>query len=133
MATVYVKRGSLFCGGVEYSQGSVLKEPVLRSLNEAGQLDELVKSGILGNLDDDSRAFLKTVAGVKTPPPVAPPGDPEKPKSITPISPWILDPKTLEGKTLDQLNVMIKEIDPSEDLFEDAKEAISFLSQDFQK
>lgn len=46
-------------------------------------------------------------------------------------SPWTIDPATIEGMDLDQLNVMVKERDESVSLFADEEEARAFLSQDY--
>lgn len=43
-----------------------------------------------------------------------------------------IDPATLEGKELDELNVMALEIDAELDPFETVVEAIEYLSQDFE-
>jgi hypothetical protein len=45
---------------------------------------------------------------------------------------WHLDPAGLEGKTLDQLNVMILERDETVEPFGTTEEAIAFLSQHFE-
>lgn len=52
---------------------------------------------------------------------------------VQPRSPWMLDPATLEGKTIEQLNVMVAERDPSIQAFPTAPEAVAFLSQDFDR
>lgn len=48
------------------------------------------------------------------------------------ISKWVLDPATLTGKKVEDLNVMILERDPTVKPFETVEEAVAFLSQDFQ-
>lgn len=45
-------------------------------------------------------------------------------------SKWVLDPALLEGKTIDELNVMIVERDPKVEPFATAEEAVAWLSQD---
>ena len=45
---------------------------------------------------------------------------------------WNLDPATLEGKTLEQLNIQALEIDPSISPFADVAEAVAMMSMDFQ-
>lgn len=45
---------------------------------------------------------------------------------------WTLDPETLKGKDLEQLNVMVKERDENERPFETVPEAVAFLSRDFK-
>ena len=47
-------------------------------------------------------------------------------------SPWILDPATLEGKSLQELNAMIFERDPSIDPLPSAERAKELLSMDFK-
>lgn len=47
-------------------------------------------------------------------------------------SPYCLDPKDLQGKSLEQLNIMLKERDAEEEPFETIEEGIEFLSQDFK-
>lgn len=46
-------------------------------------------------------------------------------------SPWTIDPSTLEGKDVDELNVMILERDPEQETMETVEEAVAFLSQDY--
>lgn len=46
-------------------------------------------------------------------------------------SKWVLDPATLEGKSLDELNVMVAERDNSIDPLTSIENAVSLLSQDF--
>lgn len=46
---------------------------------------------------------------------------------------WVFDPQSLAGKTLDQLNTLVKETDPKVEPFTTVEEAIAFLSQDFGK
>lgn len=62
-------------------------------------------------------------------------------QTVTPFSPppqpgglsiWNLDPATLHGKDLGQLNVMVLERDPSVPPFNTIQEAISFLCRDFR-
>lgn len=45
---------------------------------------------------------------------------------------WNINPRTLVGKTLDQLNIMIAERDTKAPRFETIEEAAAFLSQDFR-
>lgn len=58
-------------------------------------------------------------------------GVPTRPGSGIP-SLWILDPANLEGKDLDDLNVMILERDDSIEPFETIEEAIGQLCMDFE-
>ena len=44
---------------------------------------------------------------------------------------WTLNPSALEGKSLDELNVMVAERDSSIEPFETSEEAIAHLSQDY--
>lgn len=46
--------------------------------------------------------------------------------------PWRHNPDDLEGKSLDDLNIMVQEIDEDVEPFETVEEAIFFLSQDYQ-
>jgi hypothetical protein len=46
---------------------------------------------------------------------------------------WNLDPERLQGKTLEELNVMVKERDTGVPLFETIPEAVVFLSKDFKR
>lgn len=46
---------------------------------------------------------------------------------------WVFDPEKLKGKTLDQLNTLIKETDPQAAPCATVDEAIAFLSMDFGK
>lgn len=46
-------------------------------------------------------------------------------------SKWVLNPATLEGKSLDELNVMVAERDKSIDPLTSIENAVSLLSQDF--
>lgn len=50
---------------------------------------------------------------------------------VTP-SKWTVDPADVEGWSLDQLNVRIKEIDERVEPFETVEEAVAWLSQDFE-
>ena len=50
---------------------------------------------------------------------------------VTP-SKWSLNPADLEGKDLDELNVMVLERDETVDPFETVEEAVAWLSQDFE-
>jgi len=52
-------------------------------------------------------------------------------RQFKPHPKWNRDPKKLVGKSLSELNVMIKEIDPDEDVFTVESEAAAFLSQSF--
>jgi hypothetical protein len=52
---------------------------------------------------------------------------------VQPRSKWDVDPATLEGKTIEQLNVMVAERDPSIQAFPTAPEAAAFLCQDFNR
>lgn len=46
--------------------------------------------------------------------------------------PWRHNPDHLEGKSLDELNIMVQEQDEDIEPFETVEEAIFFLSQDYQ-
>ena len=46
---------------------------------------------------------------------------------------WYLDPVELQGWTLENLNLKVKEIDPDVEPFETSEEAIAQLTADFQK
>lgn len=48
------------------------------------------------------------------------------------VSPWDVDPSTIKGKSLDELNVMILERDANQQPCTTVEEAIAFLSQDFK-
>jgi hypothetical protein len=54
-------------------------------------------------------------------------------KNKAPISPWVLDPVKLNGKTLQQLQVMIRERDAKAELPTTVQAARAFLSADFGK
>ncbi len=51
--------------------------------------------------------------------------------SGNPTSKWIFDPATLTDKSVEELNVLIKENGPDVDPFDTVEEAVAFLSQDF--
>lgn len=51
--------------------------------------------------------------------------------SGSPVSKWIFDPATLTDKSVEELNVLIKENGPDVDPFDTVEEAVAFLSQDF--
>ena len=55
-----------------------------------------------------------------------------KKKPTSKISPWVFDPAFLRGKSLDELNVMVQELDDTVAPLETPEEAVGFLSQDFQ-
>lgn len=55
---------------------------------------------------------------------------PGRPLDATP-SRLAMDPATLEGMSLEQLNVLVAERAPDEQPFDTVDEAIAFLSQDF--
>jgi len=86
------------------------------NLEEVGltraDFEELLTSGHLVNVDDS--------------PPEAPPLNTLKARGK-----WRFDPAVLETKTLEQLNVMAKEIDPDIEPFEDLDEALAVMSTDF--
>lgn len=46
---------------------------------------------------------------------------------------WALDPDGLRGKPLAELNIMVAERKPDERAFEDAAEAVAWLSQDYKE
>jgi|GEM_PF-3269456 len=56
---------------------------------------------------------------------------PTAPPVVQEQSPWNLDAETLQGKDVDELNVMILERDENGPEFETKEEAMAFLSQDF--
>lgn len=66
--------------------------------------------------------------------PVAANGDQPAPGNVIEQqqTPWNVDPATLEGKNLDELNVMVLEKDDSMEPFEDEAEAKAQLSKDFK-
>ena len=49
----------------------------------------------------------------------------------SPVSKFIFDPATLEGKSVEELNVLLKECDPEIEPMDTAAEAVAFLTQDF--
>lgn len=51
---------------------------------------------------------------------------------VSKSSPWILNPAGLEGKSLEELNVMVLERSKTIAAFETKEEAIAQLSQDFE-
>ena len=55
-----------------------------------------------------------------------------KPKPVEVASLWAIDPDGLRGHDLEYLNVMIAERDDKLDPFEDAAEAVAWLSQDYE-
>lgn len=59
--------------------------------------------------------------------------EPEREGRTGPVTPgqWNRNPQDLEGRNLDQLNVMVMEIDDSVELFETIEEAVYFLSADY--
>lgn len=81
--------------------------------------------GTPGNIPDVSDAGAGVVAS-----PASIPG-PVVDGAGSPVSKWIFDPATLEGKPLEELNVLIKENGPDVEPFETIEEALAWLSQDF--
>ena len=137
MSTVYVKQGTLSFNGKTYIQGSVLPVEVLKELAATKELDKLVHNGVFGNVAEDA---FKDAAPENNlvPPPlngVVGAGAQGGGQVSAPNSKWSIDPATLTEKTLEQLNVMVRELDPGNEveLFETAEEARSFLSQDYIK
>lgn len=98
-----------------------------------------------GNGSDPTKARINVV---RTPPEPVPPvqvpveagrrrGRKTASPSDQPTSPWVMDPAVLEGKTLEELTIMALDRSPDgSDLpdggFKSVKEAVSFLSRDFQ-
>lgn len=81
-----------------------------------------------------SREWVEPKVGDSPPPPInydEPPVTETKPQVDTP---WSLDPRMLEGKTIEQLNVMILERDPhafgDEGPYETVEEAVAHLTRD---
>lgn len=58
--------------------------------------------------------------------------EPEPEPEAPARGPWRHNPDDLEGKSLDDLNIMVQELDESIEPFETEEEAIFFLSQDYQ-
>lgn len=67
--------------------------------------------------------FIGISEGGEAPTPVV--ADPDK------KSKWRVDPDTLRGLSLEDVNIRILEIDSTVEPFEDLDEAIAFASQDF--
>lgn len=100
----------------------------------------------IGSKVAEERLYDKTPPGVDEPPVLAaaesdkitllsPSGVSTTSRPVTSVSqpptPWTLDPTSLNGKTLEQLNVMIQERDDKVEPFQTVEEASAWLSQDF--
>jgi len=95
----------------------------LKSQGEQVTEEECGKENIQSHLES---GFL---VDTRTAPPQTAPSSPN-PADMRPTSPWKLDPAQLEGKPLQELNLMIKERDDSIEPFETVEEAIAQLSAD---
>ena len=58
--------------------------------------------------------------------------DKDKTKKLARVGRWNINPRTLVGKNLDQLNIMIAERDTKAPRFETLEEAAAFLTKDFR-
>lgn len=89
-----------------------------------------IKSGFVVELDtpdplpEEQRKFVEPIASDQD---LAVQGT-----KLQAVGKWALDPKALKGKTLDQLNVMVKERDAQLKPFEKTEDAIERLSSDFR-
>jgi hypothetical protein len=54
-------------------------------------------------------------------------------KGKAPVSPWVLDPDGIKGKSLLELNTLVKERDSKGPEFTAESEAVTFLSKDYGK
>lgn len=60
------------------------------------------------------------------------PSTPVVPLPNTSAGKWDMNPAQLQGKTIEQLNLLVLERDSTQKPFETAEEAIAHLSQDFK-
>ncbi len=95
-----------------YKPGEMIAEDCSEAAVQAG-----LKAGLLFVVEPDLPA-----APVLLSPPASQPVS----------SKWIINPALLHAKDLNQLNVMIRERDPSIQPFETREEAIAFISQDYK-
>lgn len=58
--------------------------------------------------------------------------DKNKKRRLNRVGRWNINPRTLVGKTLDQLNIMIAERDPKVGRYETIPEAVGQLTKDFR-
>ena len=131
-----VKRGgSVPHRGRVYKEGEELPEDELRPKQKA----ELLRKGGYAEVVDVAEAAPTLPPGVADLSPGKKPtelakqikGTPE-PAAATATPTWNLDPAQLEGKSLDELNVMISERDPKIPELNDRDEAVAWLTQDFE-
>ncbi|MEK7424591.1 MAG: hypothetical protein AAB131_12220 [Actinomycetota bacterium] len=85
---------------------------------DESMLDGLLKEGVVAF---ESNSPGKVVEEVAKKPAINPDGKGK----------WRVDPATLSGRTLEQLNVQLKEIDATVEPFDSIEEATAFLTQDF--
>lgn len=118
--------GSVSISGKQYAAGEAIPEAVMESLSEK-DLARLKKLGVIEPL------MVSTEEG-EVEADVEPSPEPD-------ISPWVLDPDLLDDKSVEQLQVMIRERwneDPKKlnealAALDTADLARDFLSQDFKK
>lgn len=108
---------------VANSRSIRLPNGTLKSQGEKITVEELGKENVKSHLA--SGFLVDTRTG---PPQKAPPAP--NPEDMRPTSSWKLDPAQLQGKPLQELNLMVLEIDNSIAPFETVEEAIAQLSQD---
>ena len=129
------KKRKLLKGGEPIPSGAYDKKAlegfVANGYLIAGSMTEGIKHNHLGVIGADLNPVKETVkVGRLTQTKVS---EPPKPAVQTKESPWMFDPASLEGKSLETLTGMIADIDPEwieEGM--DEKTAIEILSQDFK-
>lgn len=103
---------------------------------KTGEKRVLIKDGteitedMLPQEEIDSYLKAGFLIDTRSAPPVLTPQKPDK-KDFKPTSKWLFNPEDLEGNTLQELNLLIKERDASVDPYETTEEAIAHLSQDY--
>lgn len=108
--------------GVVYRHGEEVSVEVFKNREDC---ERLLKLGVLAPANDAARALVDRVERPTAPfveKPPAPPAPPHK---------FSLDPAKLADKTLEQLNVILAEMDPTAKPFDDAAEGRAFLSMDY--
>lgn len=118
--SVNVNTRNLKLKRTHFEQGEILPDGI-----PAENLEKLVKKG-----------FVKVRGGEveKDPEPVQHLTEDGKVTTVKPTvaaTRFTMDPKKLAGKSVDELNVMLREIDKEAPVFKTAPEAIAALSKDF--
>lgn len=80
---------------------------------------------------DENTVTLKVDAEIETVGAAPKPEAPVEVATHTRVSHWNLDPDGLRGKSLDDLNILVAERDPSVEPFTTVEEAIGWLSMDY--